>query len=67
MAIKLRLERAMDTAKIQTFKELYEKSGVHYNTILNLRDGKGWKTLDKLCVTLGVQPGDILEFVEDSE
>ena len=56
------LQKIMDKEKI-TDQELYEKSGVHFNTIGNIRKGicktPKFKTLRKLAKVLGCTPKEI--------
>ena len=57
-----KLQTIMDNQKI-TDQELYEKSGVHFNTIRLIRSGvfknPRFKTLRKLAKALGCTPKDI--------
>lgn len=57
-----KLQTIMDNQKI-TDQELYEKSGVHFNTIGNIRKGickaPKFKTLRKLAEALGCTPKEI--------
>nr|DAX25080.1 MAG TPA: Cro/C1-type HTH DNA-binding domain protein [Caudoviricetes sp.] len=57
-----KLQTIMDNQKI-TDQELYEKSGVHFNTIANTKKGicktPKFKTLRKLAEALGCTPKDI--------
>lgn len=57
-----KLQTIMDNQKI-TDQELYEKSGVHFNTIRLIRTGEfknpRFKTLRKLAKALGCTPKDI--------
>lgn len=56
------LQKIMDKEKI-TDQELYEKSGVHFNTIGNIRKGicktPKFKTLRKLAKALRCTPKEI--------
>lgn len=56
------LQKIMDKKKI-TVQELSEKSGVHFNTIANIKKGicktPKFKTLRKLAEALGCNPKDI--------
>ena len=56
------LQRIMDNQKI-TDHELYEKSGVHFNTIRLIRTGvfkkSTFSTLRKLAKVLGCTPKEI--------
>lgn len=56
------LQKIMDNQKI-TDHELYIKSGVHFNTIINIRKGicktPKFKTLRKLAQVLGCTPKEI--------
>lgn len=57
-----KLQTIMDNQKI-TDQELYEKSGVHFNTIGNIRKGicktPKFKTLRRLAEALGCTPKEI--------
>nr|DAF87523.1 MAG TPA: Cro/C1-type HTH DNA-binding domain protein [Siphoviridae sp. ctxyw6] len=57
-----KLQTIMDNQKI-TDQELYEKSGVHFNTIRLIRTGvfkqPRFSTLRKLAKVLGCTPKDI--------
>lgn len=57
-----KLQKIMDEQKINDH-ELHEKSGVHFNTIGNIRKGTcktpKFKTLRKLAEALGCTPKDI--------
>lgn len=56
------LQKIMDKQKINDY-ELHEKSGVHFNTIGNIRKGicktPKFKTLRKLAKALGCTPKEI--------
>ena len=70
MAIILRLDRVMADRKM-SLNELSEKVGVSNVHLSKLKTGKvsaiRFSTLNAICTALHCQPGDILEFVEDSE
>lgn len=57
-----KLQTIMDNQKI-TDQELYEKSGVHFNTIRLIRTGvfkkSTFSTLQKLAKVLGCTPKEI--------
>lgn len=69
MAIILRLDRVMADRKI-SLKELAEKVGITNVNLSNLKTGKvkaiRFSTLDAICKELECQPGDILEYIQDS-
>ena len=68
--IILRLDRVMVEKKI-SLQELAEKVGITNANMSNIKTGKinaiRFTTLDAICKVLNVQPGDILEYVEDEE
>lgn len=68
--IILRLDRVMVEKKI-SLQELAEKVGITNANMSNIKNGKinaiRFTTLDAICKVLDVQPGDILEYVEDEE
>lgn len=53
---------------ITKITELAERAGLAYNTAHALYTGRttriDYETLDRLCETLGVQPGDLLVHVQ---
>lgn len=69
MAIILRLDRVMADRKI-SLKELAEKVGITNVNLSNLKTGKvkaiRFSTLEAICKELQCQPGDILEYIEDT-
>lgn len=70
MAIILRLDRVMADRKI-SLKELAVKVGITNVNLSNLKTGKvkaiRFSTLDAICKELNCQPGDILEYIDDSD
>lgn len=68
MSIILRLDRVMADRKI-SLNELSERVGVSNVNLSKLKTGKvsaiRFSTLNAICKTLGCQPGDILEFIDD--
>lgn len=68
--IKLRLDKVMVEKKI-SLQDLVEKVGITNANMSNIKNGKinaiRFTTLDAICKVLDVQPGDILEYVEDEE
>lgn len=69
MAIILRLDRVMADRKM-SLNTLSEKVGISNVNLSNLKTGKvraiRFTTLDKICRALACQPGDLLEYEEDS-
>ena len=67
--IILRLDRVMADRKI-TLKELSEKVGRSNVNLSKIKTGKisaiRFSTLEAICEALNCQPGDILEYVPDS-
>ncbi len=70
MAIILRLDRVMADRKI-SLNELAERVGITNVNLSNLKTGKvkaiRFSTLNAICRELHCQPGDILEYQEDSK
>ena len=69
MAIILRLDRVMADRKI-SLNELSEKVGVANVNLSKLKNGKvsaiRFSTLEAICKTLECQPGDILEYKDET-
>lgn len=67
--ITVNLDVIMDKRKI-TLTELSERVDITMANLSILKTGKAkavrFSTLDKLCETLGCQPGDILEYRYDT-
>ncbi len=56
--------RALRQQKVLTLRELEERSGVAYNTIWHLENGKRGaqpRTIRKLANALGVDPGELVK------
>jgi Predicted transcriptional regulator len=70
MAIIVNLDVMMAKRKIGLM-ELAEKMNITPANLSILKNGKArairFSTLEEICRTLGCQPGDILEFVEETE
>lgn len=70
MAIILRLDRVMADRKM-SLNHLAEKVGISNVNLSNIKTGKisaiRFSTLNGICRALDCQPGDILEYVEDTE
>ena len=70
MSIILRLDRVMADRKM-SLNELSERVGVSNVNLSKLKTGKvsaiRFSTLDAICSALDCQPGDILEYIRDSE
>ena len=70
MAIILRLDRVMADRKM-SLNELSEKVGVANVNLTKLKNGHvsaiRFTTLDAICKALNCQPGDILEYAEDTK
>ena len=68
MSIILRLDRVMADRKM-SLNELSDRFGVSNVNLSKLKTGKvsaiRFSTLNAICKTLGCQPGDILEFIDD--
>lgn len=69
MSIILRLDRVMAERKM-SLNELSERVGVTNVNLSKLKTGKvsaiRFSTLNAICKALDCQPGDILEFIDDS-
>ena len=70
MAIILRLDRVMADRKI-SLNDLSEKVGIANVNLTKIKTGKvsaiRFSTLNAICKALDCQPGDILEYQEDTE
>ena len=70
MAIILRLDRVMADRKM-SLNELSEKVGVANVNLSKLKNGHvsaiRFTTLDAICKALNCQPGDILEYAEETK
>jgi putative transcriptional regulator len=70
LAIIVNLDVMMAKRKI-SLNELSEKVGITKANLSILKTGKAkairFSTLNSICVELGCQPGDILEFREDDD
>mgnify|MGYP000776129900 FL=1 len=70
MAIILRLDRVMADRKI-ILNDLSEKVGIANVNLSKIKTGKvsaiRFSTLNAICKALDCQPGDILEYQEDTE
>ena len=68
MAIRINIDVMLAKRKMSV-TELSEKVGITMANISILKNGKAkairMDTLDKICRSLGGQPGDILEYVEE--
>ena len=66
MTIKVNLSRFLGERRIK-ITEMAEKSGLAKNTIMALyherAKGVTWDVLEKLCIALNCQPGDLIEYV----
>ncbi|MEO0385844.1 MAG: helix-turn-helix transcriptional regulator [Pseudomonadota bacterium] len=69
MPIIVRLDVALAQRKM-TSKELAATIGLSEQNLSTLRSGKArgvrFNTLEAICAALSCQPGDLLEFVEES-
>ena len=70
MAIRINIDVMLAKRKMSV-TELSEKVGITMANISILKNGKAkairMDTLDKICRSLGCQPGDILKYVPDEE
>lgn len=67
--IENRLSRILRERRM-SIAELARQTGVPYTSLFELYHGRAkrvdLKTLNSICKALGVQPGDILEYQEDT-
>lgn len=70
MPIILRLDRVMADRKI-SLTELANRVDISLVNLSNLKTGKArairFSTLERICAALDCQPGDILEYRDDSD
>ena len=70
MSIRINLDVEMAKNKISS-GALAEKIGITQANLSILKTGKAkairFSTLEAICETLGCQPGDILEYVKESD
>lgn len=70
MSIRINLDVEMAKKKISS-GALAEKIGITQANLSILKTGKAkairFSTLEAICETLGCQPGDILEYVDDGK
>lgn len=70
MAIIVRLDRMLADRKMPS-NELAEKIGMSTVNLSNLKTGKmkgiRFETMNAICKVLNCQPGDLFEYVEDTE
>ena len=70
MAIILRLDRVMADRKM-SLNELSERVGIANVNLSKLKNGHvsaiRYSTLEAICKALNCQPGDILEYAEDTK
>jgi putative transcriptional regulator len=68
MAIIIRLDRVLADKKIK-LNELAKLINLSPVNLSNIKTGKikaiRFSTLEAICKTLGCQPGDILEYIDD--
>lgn len=69
MAVKIKLDRVMFENGNMKVPELVELSGLNKNTLYSFYKGDikrvDMETLDKLCVALNCEIGDLLEHVKE--
>jgi len=69
--IRFRLSEIMGERKISNLSEIARRAGVSRLTIKALYDeeaqGIKWSTLNGLCRALNCQPGELLEYIPDSD
>ena len=63
MEVNVRRLKELRSERVLSLRELEEKSGVSYNTIWRLEDGRQGahpKTVRKLAEALGVEPSELI-------
>lgn len=68
MKFKVDILQALKEAGFTTYKILKDNL-LSQSTVQKLRTGEpvSWKNIEKICELLNVQPGDILEYIPESE
>lgn len=70
MAIKSRLAILLAENQMK-LKDLEKKTGIALNNLSILKTNKAkairFSTLDAICKSLGCQPGELLEFINDED
>lgn len=64
MEVNVERLKELRRERVLSLRELEEKSGVSYNTIWRLEDGRQGahpRTLRKLAAALGVEPSDLIK------
>ncbi|OMD12029.1 MULTISPECIES: helix-turn-helix domain-containing protein [Paenibacillus] len=68
--IRFSLDKIMKERQLEQ-KDIVEISGINRNTIKALANNANnridFPTLDKLCRTLGVLPGDLIEYIDEED
>jgi len=69
MPLKFKID-ILETLKEKGYSSytLRKENILSQSTIQKLREGKGlaWDNIERLCMLLDCQPGDLLEYVKDS-
>ena len=70
MPINVKLDMQMLIKKM-SLNELSERTGITASNLSILKNNRGrgirFSTLEQICKALKCQPGDIIEYVEDSD
>ena len=64
MEVNVKRLKELRRERVLSLRELEEKSGVSYNTIWRLEDGRQGahpRTIRKIADALGVEPGELLK------
>ena len=64
---RLNILSALKDAGYSTYR--IQKEGlINQTAVQKLREGKmiAWEQLDRICAVLGLQPGDLIEYVNDN-
>ncbi|MEP6923709.1 MAG: helix-turn-helix domain-containing protein [Pyrinomonadaceae bacterium] len=68
MKIETQIDKILEERK-RSFYWLSKTTGISHTTLWRLKKGKAlginFATLEKICLALGCQPGDVLRFQSD--
>jgi putative transcriptional regulator len=69
--IKFKIDEVAKQRGIEKIQHLVNKTGLNYNTVhwlwLNRATRIDLNTLDKICRALSAQPGELMEWIDDSQ
>ncbi|NPV93482.1 MAG: helix-turn-helix transcriptional regulator [Firmicutes bacterium] len=70
MPIKSNLSRILGERRMK-MSELAERAGIAKNTVLTLYHARAkgitFEVMDKICIALDCQPGDLFEYIPDQK